>query len=242
MVNSVEATKTIKVILFSGHPQHYKIWMKKMMASANRRGFGKILSGKTKCPTWTEYEAANAAVSPDATQKDIIKRMEQNELAYEELLLSIDTSTDAGQVAFELVANCELSGSETGDAYTAMQRLANKYQPKTTTSFIQMKKEFDSMRLESSQDNPDEFITKLEGKRNELNRVKISGKSDITETDLILQILTNLTEDYEVAISAVETRMNDPADTVTITDVRDSLNTRFSRMIEAAEFTRVFGE
>jgi len=157
--------------------------------------------------------------------------MEKNELAYEELLLSIDTSTDAGIVAFELVANCELTGSETGDAYTAMQRLINKYQPKTTTSFIQMKKEFDSMRLESSEDDPDEFITKLEGKRNELNRVKIAGKSEITETDLVLQVLTNLTEDYEVAISALETRMNDPANTtVTITDVRDSLNTRFSRM------------
>mmetsp|Transcript_6039 Transcript_6039/g.13639 ORF Transcript_6039/g.13639 Transcript_6039/m.13639 type:complete len:137 (+) Transcript_6039:78-488(+) len=136
MVNSVEATKTIKVILFSGMPQHFKIWMKKMMASANRRGFGAILSGKTKCPTWADYESALAATTQDATQKSVIKRMEQNELAYEELLLSIDTSTEAGQVAFELVANCELSGSETGDAYTAMQRLIHKYQPKTTTSFI----------------------------------------------------------------------------------------------------------
>ena len=230
MVNSVEATKTIKVILFSGHPQHFKIWMKKMMASANRRGFGVILSGKTKCPTWTEYEAALAATTQDAAQKDTIKRMDLNELAYEELLLSIDTSTEAGQVAFELVANCELSGSETGDAYTAMQRLINKYQPKTTTSYIQLKKDFDCLRLESVEDDPDEFITKLEGKRNELNRVKITGKSEITEVDLVLQVLTNLPEEYEVAISALESRMNDPTTTVTISDVRDSLNTRFSRM------------
>ena len=58
MVKSIEATKTIKVILFSGHPQHFKIWSKKMMASANRRRFEVILSGKTKCPTWADYESA----------------------------------------------------------------------------------------------------------------------------------------------------------------------------------------
>ena len=76
------------------------------MAHGNRRGYKKLLveEGKTvgvdKMPTQTEYE--NAALGTSIEDMAVTKLGELNVLAYEDILLSIDTNSSAGKVAFKL--------------------------------------------------------------------------------------------------------------------------------------------
>ena len=65
-----------------------------------------------------------------------------------------------------------------------------------------MKKDFANSKLKSVDSDPDEWITELESLRSEMNRVTITGKSDMTDVDLIIHILSNLPEEYEVAVKA----------------------------------------
>ena len=64
-----------------------------------------MLTGKVKIPTQAEVELAELGTSEE--DQKILELAELNELAYEDMLLSIDTDTKAGQVAFDLVKNAK---------------------------------------------------------------------------------------------------------------------------------------
>ena len=61
--------------------------------------------GKERIPIQSEIETAEAGTSDD--DKKVVKLGKQNELGYEDLILSINTSMSAGKVAFNLVNNCK---------------------------------------------------------------------------------------------------------------------------------------
>ena len=54
-------------------------------------------------PTADEYDLAELGNSPD--DKKVVRLGDLNELAYEDLILSINGNTKAGRVAFNLVKN-----------------------------------------------------------------------------------------------------------------------------------------
>ena len=56
------------------------------------------------CQVWT-FEYKNALEGDTDLNKKIIKLGELNGLAYEDLILSINTSSSFGKVAFEFVKN-----------------------------------------------------------------------------------------------------------------------------------------
>ena len=78
--------KSIKVIEFSG--KDFKIWSRKFCARANRKGYLTLLRGTQAIPTLSEYIAAESN-SSNATNKITIKFWELNELAFEDIILSI---------------------------------------------------------------------------------------------------------------------------------------------------------
>ena len=80
-------TKSIKVIEFTGKDKDWKIWSRKFLAQANRKGYKKLLSGAEVIPTETKYTATAGQVSDD--EKKTVKLWQLNELAFEDLLLSI---------------------------------------------------------------------------------------------------------------------------------------------------------
>jgi hypothetical protein len=65
-----------------------------------------------------------------------------NEDAYSNLVMSIDTTTSAGKVAFSLVRGTKLADYEDGNAEIAFARLANKYAPKTAPSLAKTNRLF----------------------------------------------------------------------------------------------------
>ena len=89
---------TIKVIVFSSKKEEFTdYWEDKFLARASCHGFQELLTG---CKL---EEVPRDSTILDATQsdkKEKIRNKDLNKEAYEELILSIDTSTAAGKVEF----------------------------------------------------------------------------------------------------------------------------------------------
>ena len=60
--------------------------------------------------------------------------------------------------------------------------------------------------------------------------MKISGKTDMSDVDLIIHIIASVPEEYEVAVSDLEDRLTSGADKIDIEIVREKLSARFDRL------------
>jgi hypothetical protein len=93
---------TIRVIPFYGNNDEWPTWSEKFLAKARRYGFKNILLGKVRIPmTDEDYEVD----TKEGKQLGISANM--NELAYTELILSMDNKTSNGKVEFNLVKGCK---------------------------------------------------------------------------------------------------------------------------------------
>jgi hypothetical protein len=64
----------------------------------------------------------------------------------------------------------------------------------------------------------------------EMDKVKISGKTDMSDVNLIIHIIASVPEEYEVAVSDLEDRLTSVADKIDIEIVREKLSARFDRL------------
>ena len=94
--------KLIQVIAFDGKLSEWPIWEEKFMARARRRGYKEILLGTATVPK--DSEKINLTAT-DGKEKTILKKL--NELAYEELILSINMSEGSGKVVFLSIKGCK---------------------------------------------------------------------------------------------------------------------------------------
>ena len=94
-----------------------------------------ILLGRETVPK--DSEVLNLTTE-DGKKEQAIK--DKNELAFEELILSVDGSTREGRVAFQLIKGCKTSDHEDGDAALAWKRLKNKFAATTAPSLVKLKK------------------------------------------------------------------------------------------------------
>ena len=107
---SDEKERTIRILPFSGKKEHWAVWEEKFLARAKRKGYKDMLLGKDKAPK----DSDNTDTSPE-----LQALKEANELAFEELILSIDGKTKEGRVAFSLVKGCKNGDHADGSAYLA---------------------------------------------------------------------------------------------------------------------------
>jgi gag-polypeptide of LTR copia-type len=137
--------------------------MEKFLAKARQKGLKEIyLRDPTKkIPTATELEALDPTKAAEKIKIDLGK---SNEDAYVELIMSIDTTTTAGMVAFRIVASTKKTDYPDGNAPIAWARLKAKYQPGTGAELTRLTKEFHAMDMKEGQDL-EVFITKLEYNR-----------------------------------------------------------------------------
>jgi hypothetical protein len=149
-----------------------------------------------------------------------------NEDAYSNLIMSIDTTTSAGKVAFSLVRGTKSADYEHGNTTeTAFTRLTNKYAPKTALSLAKTNRLFYQAKLKK-QVNPDIFITYLEGLRATMGEME----SFITDEQFIIHVITNnLNKDYDYdnTVENLEKLIdvkNDPK-----TSIKLPLHLRFSK-------------
>jgi hypothetical protein len=89
---------TIRVIPFYGKNDKWPTWSEKLLVKARSYGFKDVILGKVRIPmTDEDYEVDTEEGMKLRIAADI------NELAYTELILSIDYKTSNGKVAFNLV-------------------------------------------------------------------------------------------------------------------------------------------
>ena len=77
----------------------WPIWSERFLAKSKRFGFKDLLLGKLSIPTADEEIDVE---SESGKKKSVI--IELNEIAYSELILSIDIKTSSGKVAFNLMS------------------------------------------------------------------------------------------------------------------------------------------
>jgi len=90
--------KSIKVICFDGQQVNWSYWEEKFLARARRKGFKDVLLGTVPIPQ--DSEQLDPGTDASKAKKNA---RDMNKLAYEELVLSSNTSTSPGKVAFQLI-------------------------------------------------------------------------------------------------------------------------------------------
>ena len=93
------------------------------------------------------------------TSIKIVKLGELNELAYEDLILS--TNSSVGKVAFRLVINTKNLEFPEGNCKVAWDRLVDKYASHTASSLLKLKSELHNSKLGLIEKDPGEWISNL---------------------------------------------------------------------------------
>ena len=211
---------SIRVISFSGKKKDWIAWEEKFLAKSKRRGYKDILLGKVTIPKSTD--TLDPAID---SEKDLIEIREKNESGYTDLILSMDTETSSGKVAFNTVRNSKSKDYEDGNIEVAFKNLRRKYSPKTAPSLAKLHKSFYGAKLKKNVD-PDIFITNLEDLRSRMEDMRY----DMIDNQFILHVVNNLTEDYMNQVESLERRIGSPTDPIDIEDVREELNLKFERL------------
>ena len=208
----------IRVITFSGEHRYFKIWKEKFEARAVRRGYEKILNGDDPIPRSSEDESALTA--EEKKTKDL------NEEAFADLILSMDTETSGGRVAFGIVARAKKGEYKRGNARQAWKDLQEKYEPTTAPTMSKLSQVYQNARLKEGND-PDVYITYLEDLRERLDVVNW----EITDVQFMTKILNSLTKDYKDEMKTLEKDLNKTgAGALTVKKIREELNLQYERL------------
>jgi hypothetical protein len=82
--------------------------------------------------------------------KEKSKIIELNEIAYTELILSIDVKASSGKTAFNVVESCKTKVYPDGNAATAWEKLKNKNEPVSAPTLVKLEKQFRTLLEERS--------------------------------------------------------------------------------------------
>ena len=211
---------TIRVIPFCGKVDEWPIWSEKFMAKAKRYGFKDVLVGKLSIPKADEEFDEVSDIG-----KRMSRAIELNEIAYTELILSIDVKTSNGKIAFNIVKGCKNKDYPDGNAASAWEKLKNKYEPMSAPSMVKLDRQFRESSLKKGED-PEVWITQLE----DISvRLEDMG-SGISERQFMIHVLNNLTPDYDLQLALLERRIGDIERPLTIDEIRAELSLRFERL------------
>ena len=182
--------KSIDIIEFNGKQSDWDSWSKKFLAHAKCKGYKKLLLGIEKVPMQEQIDLAESSSS--STDKKIIKLGELNELAYKDIVLSINHTSSSGKVAFSLIKNCKSEEFPKGICRLAWECLVKKYKPCTVPKLLKLKKEFTNMKLDDVSKDPNEWITDLESLQVQMNQIDLVSK--MSNRDLMIHIMNSLPE------------------------------------------------
>jgi len=141
-IMSLIEEKNLKVIIFSSKQEDWKFWEVKLLTRARCMGFREILLGTVKIPM--DLETFDLSKPAEKAQHLICRK---NKLAFEELVLSIDTSKGDGRVTFQLVCCCKTNDCKNGNAVDAWKHLTAKYALNMVPIKLELKSEFQKSKL-----------------------------------------------------------------------------------------------
>jgi hypothetical protein len=161
----------VKITPFSGEKKDWECWSTIFLAKARLRGYRNVTLG--------------VEIPPNKGSKDFESYVLRNDIAYAEILIACKCD-----ICFGVINSSRSEILLDGDAKLAWDNLITKFEPRTKSSLIQLKKQFLENKLKDSTQDPDQWIQSLEGIQRKL---QILGHK-ISEMDMIIHILQNLTK------------------------------------------------
>jgi hypothetical protein len=110
------------------------------------------------------------------------------------------------------------------DAKFAWNNFIAKFEPRAKSSLIQLKKQFLKNKQRDSNQDLDQWIQSLEGMQRKL---QIFGHK-ISEMDMIIHILQNLTKEYDTTAEILENDLDN--DLASLDRVKEKLRARFEKI------------
>jgi hypothetical protein len=152
---------------------------------------------------------------------------DKNKKGFGDLVLSIDCTKPQGIIAFAIVKNAKTKEMLGGDLMLTFKRLKIKYKPNTVSQVLKLTKEFHFKQLIKNKD-PEIFVMELEALQ-----VKLEDLSHlITDKTIVLEILNNLNEQYDMETKLLEHciylyKEEVKGKELSIKEVRTELNLRY---------------
>jgi hypothetical protein len=114
---------SIRALLFSEKRDELPIWNEKLLAKSKRSGFKDVSIG--------ELNIAKSDEENEKTEegKVLMKNAHLNEIAYTELIPSIDVRSSSGKVLFSIIKGCKSRDYSDGNSALALDKLKNKFDP-----------------------------------------------------------------------------------------------------------------
>ena len=193
-----ETHRSIRVIEFSGKEEDWHKWSKRFLAMATARGYLDVLI------------PVDIMTKQDANQ---------NTLAYVDLTLACEED-----VIFGIVDEATSTTFPRGDARIAWAGLKQRFEPDNGAMKVQMKSEFQQMKLLRAEDDPDPWITKVESLRRRLWSLGVT----ISDEDVILHILNNIPKEYATTIEICEEDLT--GSRLTLQLLKDRIRAKFRRI------------
>jgi hypothetical protein len=139
----------VRIFPFSGEKKDWERWSTTFLAKARLRGYRGLLVG-------TE-------IAPNKSSKEYEGFIIRNDIAYAEVLIACECDT-----CFGIINSSRSEQMPDGDARLAWLNLISKFEHKTKTSLIQLKKQFLENKLNHPDQDPDQWIQSLEGMQKNL--------------------------------------------------------------------------
>jgi hypothetical protein len=198
----------------------WSIWEIKFLARARKKGFKDLITGKVQ---WILPDPDGDLTEEEESLREKIRML--NVEAFEDLTLSIDTSTNYGKIAFDLIKSTITKDCPDGNAVKAWRLLKNKYEPDSGPTLARLSNQFYASKLRKGQD-PDVFMTFLEDLRYKMDNLEC-GMSD---KQFMIFVLNKLTKGYEIVVELLSRRIGNDYDPLTVEELREELNLRYERI------------
>ena len=148
-----------------GKKTDWDSWFKKSLLHGKWKGYKKLLVSTSTTPSvdkiLTQDKYESALDGDEDLNKKIVKLSELNELAYEDLILLINTSSSVGKVMFKLVKNAKSEDFLEGNCIIAWDWLVSKYALHTVSSLLKLKSDFHNSKLGLIDKDHNEWISYL---------------------------------------------------------------------------------
>jgi hypothetical protein len=164
----------------------------------------------------------------------MLRILDLNEMAFTELVLSIDVSSSSGKIAFGIVKSCKTKDYEDVHASLACEKLKKKYDPVSAPSLVEIERLFRECKLGEDED-PETWITNLEDLRLKL---KVMG-SFTTDNQFMVQVLNSLTNDYKLQMLLLEKRIGSKEKPLFIDELKGELSLRYERLLMKTETAKI---
>ena len=226
-MNTIAET-SLEVLLFNGKAIIFNYWSPKFVARYCKKKTSSIFLGNPLVPPKSEYDAALLITQASRTdpQRKTMKDFYLNSSDYDELVMSMDDSTDGGKIAFHLVNNSCMAANPSGYAKVSCDSLELKYRPSTAPRYMRSEMTLVNSKL-ALDDTPDAWMNYVERIVCKMNNCVVTGKSAKTDMDTILNILCHLPKSYKVVVQEVSIKIEENTASCTLKLVCERIMLRY---------------